>query len=192
MEQQTRVKAGSIVTGPLLPEAIEVLAVVPMGESLKVIGRGRKTGKTHDPVLSPDQLAQLDVSAEREPFDGDGRLFRLGIEAQRLGLAYEYDPFFSLSIARVDPLSMVDGLGTWSQPLSSLASKVANVAVADLVGRMDKREFIDANASLDEATNRLVAHRFLSLIVVEEKETIGVLRVVDVFAHVCERVTQLQ
>ena len=31
-------------------------------------------------------------------------MFRLGIEAQRLGLAYEYDPYFSLSIARVDPL----------------------------------------------------------------------------------------
>jgi hypothetical protein len=30
--------------------------------------------------------------------------FRLGIEALRLGLAYEYDPYFSLSIARVDPL----------------------------------------------------------------------------------------
>jgi superfamily II DNA or RNA helicase len=28
----------------------------------------------------------------------------LGIEAARLGLAYEYDPYFSLSIARVDPL----------------------------------------------------------------------------------------
>ena len=41
---------------------------------------------------------------EREPFDGDARLFRLGIEAHRLGLAFEYDPFFSLSIARVDPL----------------------------------------------------------------------------------------
>jgi SNF2 family DNA or RNA helicase len=27
-----------------------------------------------------------------------------GIEAMRLGLAYEYDPYFSLSIARVDPL----------------------------------------------------------------------------------------
>ena len=26
------------------------------------------------------------------------------IEAMRLGLAYEYDPYFSLSIARVDPL----------------------------------------------------------------------------------------
>ena len=30
--------------------------------------------------------------------------FRLGIEALRLGLAYEYDPYFSLSIARIDPL----------------------------------------------------------------------------------------
>ena len=51
---------------------------------------------THDPVLTPAQLAQLTVSADREPFDGDARMFRLGIEAQRLGLAYEYDPFFSL------------------------------------------------------------------------------------------------
>jgi hypothetical protein len=32
------------------------------------------------------------------------RDFRPGIEAARLGLAYEYDPYFSLSISRVDPL----------------------------------------------------------------------------------------
>jgi len=95
---------GSIVQGPTLPEPIEVLATVPMGDALKVIGRGMQTGMTHDPVLSPEQLSQLTVSAEREPFDGDARLFRLGVEAHRLGLAYEYDPYFSLSIARVDPL----------------------------------------------------------------------------------------
>lgn len=46
----------------------------------------------------------MTISADQEPFDGDARLFRLGVEAHRLGLAYEYDPFFSLSIARVDPL----------------------------------------------------------------------------------------
>jgi superfamily II DNA or RNA helicase len=83
---------------------VEVLAVVPLGDSLKVIGRGLQTGLTHDPVLTPDQLARLTISADQEPFDGDARLFRLGVEAHRLGLAYEYDPFFSLSIARVDPL----------------------------------------------------------------------------------------
>src|SRR5262245_36824996 len=99
-----QIRPGSLISGPTLPERVEVLAIVPMGESLKVIGRGWKTGLTYDPVLNSSQIAQLTVSAEREPFDGDARLFRLGVEAQRLGLAYEYDPFFSLSIARVDPL----------------------------------------------------------------------------------------
>ncbi|MEX0937357.1 MAG: helicase-related protein [Pirellulales bacterium] len=98
------IKPGAIISGPTLPEPVEVLATVQMGTSLKVIGRGRTSGTTHDTVLTPGQIAQLVISADREPFDGDARMFRLGIEAQRLGLAYEYDPFFSLSIARVDPL----------------------------------------------------------------------------------------
>ncbi|TWT30127.1 helicase-related protein [Blastopirellula retiformator] len=98
------IRQGCILSSPTLPEPIEVLATVPMGDSLKVIGRGCTTGLTHDPVLSRAQLADVRVSADREPFDGNARMFRLGIEANRLGLAYEYDPFFSLSIARVDPL----------------------------------------------------------------------------------------
>jgi len=99
-----QIRAGCTVSGPFIPESIEVLAVVPLGTSLKIIGRGKRTGLTHDPVLTPEQIQQLTVSSEVEPFDGDARLFRLGVEAERLGLAYEYDPFFSLSIARVDPL----------------------------------------------------------------------------------------
>src|SRR3954464_2189473 len=98
------VHVGSVVTGPLLPEPVEVLAIVPLGDSIKLIGKGRKTGLVRDPVLTRDQLAQLRCSPSRESFDGDPMLFRLGVEAQRLGLAYEYDPYFSLSVARVDPL----------------------------------------------------------------------------------------
>jgi hypothetical protein len=63
-----------------LPEPVEVLALVPLGDSVKIIGRGLQTGLTHDPVLTPDQLARLTISAEEEPFDGDVRLFRLGVE----------------------------------------------------------------------------------------------------------------
>src|SRR6266567_724872 len=104
MSPPSSLRPGSVVRGPTLPEPVEVLALVPLGESVKIIGRGLETGLTHDPVLTPDQLARLSVSADQEPFDGEARLFRLGVEAHRLGLAYEYDPFFSLSIARVDPL----------------------------------------------------------------------------------------
>jgi superfamily II DNA or RNA helicase len=71
---------------------------------LKLIGRGIKTNQVHSPVLTQAQVAGLTISPAREPFDGDATLFRPGIEAQRLGLAYEYDPYFSLSIARIDPL----------------------------------------------------------------------------------------
>ena len=46
----------------------------------------------------------LGISPDQPPYDGDAKRFKLGIEALRLGLAYEYDPYFSLSIARVDPL----------------------------------------------------------------------------------------
>lgn len=99
-----QLKPGTIVRGALFPEAVQVITTIPMGSSVKLIGTGVKTNQTYQPVLTEAQIAQLVANPDREPFDGDARKFRLGIEAMRLGLAYEYDPYFSLSIARVDPL----------------------------------------------------------------------------------------
>src|SRR5713226_7269582 len=100
----SELKVGLIVRGPVLPEPIEVLVVTPLGEAIKIVGAGQKSGQVHQRVLSLDQLQFLDATPEREPFDGDPARFRLGVEAARLGLAYEYDPYFSLFISRVDPL----------------------------------------------------------------------------------------
>src|ERR1700687_443995 len=97
-------KPGIIVRGPVLPEPVEVLVVTPLGDVIKLVGEDQKTGQVHQRVLRLDQLQFLDATPEREPFDGDPARFKLGIEAARLGLAYEYDPYFSLSIARIDPL----------------------------------------------------------------------------------------
>ncbi len=99
-----QIRQGITISGPFIPEPMEVLHVIPFGSSLKVIGRGTKTGSSYDPVLSPEQIAQLKITGDSEPFDGSAQHFRIGVEAHRLGLAYEYDPYFSLSIARVDPL----------------------------------------------------------------------------------------
>ena len=55
-----QIRAGATVSGPFIPEPIEVLAVVPLGTSLKIIGRGKKTGLTHDPVLTPEQISATD------------------------------------------------------------------------------------------------------------------------------------
>ena len=92
------------VYGPLFPEPVQVIVTVPMGSGVKLVGKGVRSNTVYEPILNAEQLALLIASPANEPFDGDARRFRLGIEAMRLGLAYEYDPYFSLSIARVDPL----------------------------------------------------------------------------------------
>ncbi|VEN75478.1 RNA polymerase-associated protein RapA [Candidatus Desulfarcum epimagneticum] len=99
-----RLKPNAIACGPVFPEPVKVITVVPMGNSVKIIAEGLESGKVHQPVLSSDQIETLKISPDSKPYDGDSKLFRLGIESIRLGLAYEYDPYFSLSIARVDPL----------------------------------------------------------------------------------------
>jgi superfamily II DNA or RNA helicase len=92
-----------ILKGAIFPEPVQVIVVIPVGESLKIVAKGLHTGLVHEPVLSPAQLESIQVVVT-QTFDGDATRFRLAIEAQRLGLAYEYDPYFALSIARVDPL----------------------------------------------------------------------------------------
>jgi superfamily II DNA or RNA helicase len=97
-------KQNVTVYGPLFPEPVQIILAIPMGSSVKLIGKGVRSNTVYEPILSSEQLEQLSASPAEEPFDGDAIKFRLGVEAMRLGLAYEYDPYFSLSIARVDPL----------------------------------------------------------------------------------------
>ena len=87
-------KPNAIVRGPLFPERVQVILAVSMGESVKLIGKGLTSGKAYDPILSPAQIATLEITPELEPFDGDPLKFRLGIEAMRLALAYRVRSLF--------------------------------------------------------------------------------------------------
>jgi len=95
---------GTIVEGEVFPEPIRVVLVQPVGTSLRIGGQGLRTRQYHERFLSLDQINTLRITPAEATFDADAQRFRLGIEAARLGLAYEYDPYFSLSIARIDPL----------------------------------------------------------------------------------------
>ncbi|BAZ80190.1 hypothetical protein PN497_06770 [Sphaerospermopsis kisseleviana CS-549] len=99
-----QLKANVIVHGSIFPEPVQVLVVVSMGDAIKLIGTGVNTNHTYQPILNAEQLEQLESTPEKEPFDGNSQHFRFGVEALRLGLSYEYDPYFALAIARVDPL----------------------------------------------------------------------------------------
>ncbi|WP_200858722.1 helicase-related protein [Candidatus Desulforudis audaxviator] len=55
-------------------------------------------------TLSSEDLERLTITETDYSYDGDGKLLRLGLQAYALGIAYEFDPYFGLSISRVDPL----------------------------------------------------------------------------------------
>lgn len=101
---QNQLQPNVIIRGSLFPEAVQVITTIRMGDSIKIIGKGLESNKVYEPVLNAEQLTMIALTGAGPTFDGDPLRFRLGIEALRLGLAYEYDPYFSLSIARVDPL----------------------------------------------------------------------------------------
>jgi superfamily II DNA or RNA helicase len=100
----TAIAAQTILRGPIFPESVQVIVASQRGESTHIVARGISSNQVYDRILTPEQVALLERSGEDPAFDGKSRHFRLGVEAMRLGLAYSYDPYFSLSIARVDPL----------------------------------------------------------------------------------------
>jgi hypothetical protein len=51
--------------------------------------------------LSESELGLLRIVETTRSFDGDPRLLKLAIQAYALGIAYEFDPYFGLSISRV-------------------------------------------------------------------------------------------
>lgn len=102
--QPDAILPNTILRGASLPEPLRVTVAMPFGNDVRVIGKLTQSGLFFDQILTAAQVSLLQVIPEVGACDGDAKKFRLGVEALRLGLAYEYDPYFSLSIARVDPL----------------------------------------------------------------------------------------
>jgi superfamily II DNA or RNA helicase len=103
--QRDELQAGVILTGPMFSEPVVVQQARWLSASVvQIVAVGRDTGTTFNRVVTATDLARLDATRVGEGFGGDAARFRLGVEALRLALAHEYDPFFSLSISRIDPL----------------------------------------------------------------------------------------
>jgi len=72
-------KPNTTVRGAIFPEPVQVILIVPMGDSIKLVGKGTKSGKVYEPILNTKQLEKLETSPEKEPFTGDSKHFRLGM-----------------------------------------------------------------------------------------------------------------
>src|SRR6266576_756830 len=98
-------KPGQLLTGSLFSEPMRVETVRSHGNDAWVVGLvGTETERFRSVTLTVQDLKTLKILSPSGSYDGDGKLLRLGLQAYALGIAYEFDPYFGLSISRVDPL----------------------------------------------------------------------------------------
>lgn len=101
----TILKEGQILTGPPFSEPMRVLTVAANGSESWMVGLvGTASERFRSATLTNADLATLSIRSAVLGYDGDGGLLRLGLQAYALGIAWEFDPYFGLSISRVDPL----------------------------------------------------------------------------------------
>ena len=91
----------------VIPDALAtVQAVKWIGNTAVELTYKDPTGKLGNVLLFRDREAQLEVVEQGRPwsFDGDGALFRLVSEANRIRLAHLFDPVLAVHSSNVDPL----------------------------------------------------------------------------------------
>jgi superfamily II DNA or RNA helicase len=103
--EESILREGQILIGSLFNEPMRVETVRSSGSDIWVVGLvGTQSTIFRKVNLSSKDLKNLTILNSEYSYKGDAKLLRLGIQAHSLGIAWEFDPYFGLSVSRVDPL----------------------------------------------------------------------------------------
>ena len=101
----SKIHEGCILISTLFKEPMRLETIRASGDSAWSLGLvGTQSERFRKVILTESELEDLTILDSVFTFKGDGRLLRLGLQAYLLGIAWEFDPYFGLSISRVDPL----------------------------------------------------------------------------------------
>jgi len=105
MSADRLIHEGALLTGPLFKEPMRVETVQKNANGTLTCGLvGTQSALFRKVILTEADIEQLVIHSTDFSYNGDGRLLHLGLQAYLLGIAWEFDPYFGLSISKVDPL----------------------------------------------------------------------------------------
>lgn len=84
--------------------------------------------------------------------------------------------------------SMLEENALWLEPLQFACERATQLKVSDFVRPPKDSEYVDENAALSEAVHQLIMTPYISLMVTRGKKVIGILRLSDVFATICDKI----
>jgi hypothetical protein len=101
-----QLKPNCAVRGILPNAVVTVVSVQWFGSGAVELTYKDPTGRVANELLYRDREANLEIVEQGRPwsFDGDGALFRLVSEAQRIHLAHLFDPVLAVHTSVVEPL----------------------------------------------------------------------------------------
>jgi len=168
-------RPNAVIRG-ILPDAlVTVVAVQWFGQGALELTYKTAAGTVANELLYRHDEARIEVVEQGRPwgFDGDGALFRLVSEAQRIRLAHLFDPVLAVHTSMVDPLphqiTAVYEAMLPRQPLRFLLADdpgagktiMAGLLIRELVARGDlKRCLIVCPGSLAEQWQDELYRRF--------------------------------
>ena len=106
MARLEEIKSQSTLTGIVPGQSVSVINVLWHGSQAIELTYKTSDGHLSNLLLYRSDESRLEVVNEGRPwsFDGDGSLFRLVSEAQRIHLAHLFDPLLAIHTSDVDPL----------------------------------------------------------------------------------------
>lgn len=117
------------------------------------------------------KLSQMDIIKATEP---DYAKMLRGMHLSRFGVSNGY---VAESLKQND---------FWNQPLDQLCLAAGRQKVSEIMYAPSAEEYIRHDASLQEAIHRFVMGHHHSLLVTQADQIVGVLRLADVFASICQ------
>ncbi len=82
--------------------------------------------------------------------------------------------------------SLVDKYSLWHESMDTLVAKAAKTPVKDIMYTPSKGEYVHIDAPVSEAVHQFIIGCHQSLLVVEKKRVVGILRLADLFDIVCD------
>jgi CBS domain-containing protein len=162
-----------------LCEYATVRQTASMLEAVVALDESSKKGYNKSPhraVLVMDEkgriigkLSQMDVIRSLEP------------KYREIG---EFARLTSYGFSRTFIRNMQKSYNLWHHPSKSLADVASKTSVADIMYTPSEGEFVSEDSNLREAIHQLIVGQHQSLLVLRDKEVVGVLRFNDIFAEV--------
>lgn len=84
--------------------------------------------------------------------------------------------------------SMLEKNALWLEPLQFICQRATHLKVKDFVKTPADSEHVDENATLGEAIHQLIVYPYQSLLVTRNRKVVGILRLSDVFATICDNI----